>query len=75
MIGLLRRRALALAAASGSVALMTGCAGSISATSESSGSSVLEAAPKPPRTAGEKIADEADGGTKIAEYLVAQKII
>src|SRR5690606_38912303 len=39
MIGLLRRRALALAAASGSVAPMTGCAGSSSATSESSGSS------------------------------------
>jgi electron transfer flavoprotein beta subunit len=39
------------------------------------GSTVLEATPKPPRTAGEKITDEGDGGTKIAEYLVAQKII
>ena len=39
------------------------------------GSTVLEAAPKPPRTAGEKIADEGDGGAKVAEYLVAQKII
>ncbi|WP_298182009.1 electron transfer flavoprotein subunit beta/FixA family protein [Saccharomonospora sp.] len=39
------------------------------------GSTVLEAAPKPPRTAGEKITDEGDGGAKVAEYLVAQKII
>ncbi|WP_343598799.1 electron transfer flavoprotein subunit beta/FixA family protein [Mycobacterium sp.] len=39
------------------------------------GSTVLAANPKPPKTAGEKIADEGDGGAKIAEYLVAQKII
>ncbi|MFN8090127.1 MAG: electron transfer flavoprotein subunit beta/FixA family protein [Mycobacterium sp.] len=39
------------------------------------GSSVLSSTPKPAKTAGEKIADEGDGGTKIAEYLVAQKII
>lgn len=39
------------------------------------GSTVLEAAPKPPRTAGQKVTDEGDGGTKAAEYLVAQKII
>jgi electron transfer flavoprotein beta subunit len=39
------------------------------------GSKVLAATPKPPKTAGEKIADEGEGGTKIAEYLVAQKII
>jgi electron transfer flavoprotein beta subunit len=39
------------------------------------GSKVLSATPKPPKTAGEKIADEGEGGTKIAEYLVAQKII
>jgi len=38
-------------------------------------SSVLEASPKPPRTAGEKVEDEGDGGTKIAEYLVGQKLI
>jgi electron transfer flavoprotein beta subunit len=36
---------------------------------------VLEAAPKPPRTAGERVEDEGDGGTKIAEYLVGQKLI
>ncbi|GAA4544633.1 electron transfer flavoprotein subunit beta/FixA family protein [Amycolatopsis samaneae] len=38
-------------------------------------SSVIEAAPKPPRTAGEKAEDEGDGGTKVAEYLVGQKLI
>ncbi|EHR62546.1 electron transfer flavoprotein subunit beta/FixA family protein [Saccharomonospora cyanea] len=39
------------------------------------GSAVLEAAPKPPRTAGQKVTDSGDGGTKVAEYLVAQRII
>ncbi|WP_024877235.1 electron transfer flavoprotein subunit beta/FixA family protein [Saccharomonospora piscinae] len=36
---------------------------------------VVEAAPKPPRTAGQKVGDEGDGGAKVAEYLVSQKII
>ena len=39
------------------------------------GSSVVSSTPKPPKAAGEKIADEGEGGTKIAEYLVAQKLI
>ena len=39
------------------------------------GSTVLASTPKPPKTAGEKITDEGEGGKKIAEYLVAQKII
>ena len=39
------------------------------------GSTVLSATPKPAKTAGEKIADEGDGGSKIAEYLVGQKLI
>ena len=39
------------------------------------GSTVVASTPKPPKTAGEKIADEGEGGTKIAEYLVAQKLI
>ncbi|MCB0948106.1 MAG: electron transfer flavoprotein subunit beta/FixA family protein [Mycobacterium sp.] len=39
------------------------------------GSKVLSSTPKPPKTAGEKVTDEGEGGTKIAEYLVAQKII
>ncbi|WP_029115022.1 electron transfer flavoprotein subunit beta/FixA family protein [Mycobacterium sp. URHB0044] len=42
---------------------------------ENAGSKVLASTPKPPKTAGEKITDEGEGGAKIAEYLVAQKII
>jgi electron transfer flavoprotein beta subunit len=38
-------------------------------------STVLDAAPKPPRTAGEKADDDGSGGSKIAEYLIAQKLI
>jgi electron transfer flavoprotein beta subunit len=38
-------------------------------------SAVVEAAPKPPKTAGEKIEDEGDGGQKIAQFLVGQKLI
>ncbi|WP_436501881.1 electron transfer flavoprotein subunit beta/FixA family protein [Actinokineospora sp. HUAS TT18] len=38
-------------------------------------SSVLEAAPKPPRAAGQRVSDEGDGGVKIAEYLISQKLI
>jgi len=36
---------------------------------------VLEASPKPPRSAGQRVEDGGDGGTKIAEYLVGQKLI
>ena len=39
------------------------------------GSSVTGVTPKPPRAAGERVTDEGDGGTKVAEYLVGQKII
>jgi len=38
-------------------------------------SSVTEAAPKPPREAGQRVEDEGDGGVKAAEYLVSQKLI
>ena len=38
-------------------------------------SQVLEAAPKPPRSAGQRVEDSGDGGSKIAEYLVGQKLI
>ncbi|HEY7596276.1 MAG TPA: electron transfer flavoprotein subunit beta/FixA family protein [Actinophytocola sp.] len=38
-------------------------------------SSVVEASPKPPREAGQRVEDEGDGGVKIAEYLVGQKLI
>jgi electron transfer flavoprotein beta subunit len=37
--------------------------------------SVTEASPKPPKSGGEKIEDEGDGGDKVAAYLVGQKII
>jgi electron transfer flavoprotein beta subunit len=39
------------------------------------GSTVLSSTPKPPKTAGEKVTDEGEGGSQIAQYLVAQKII
>jgi len=39
------------------------------------GSTVLSSTPKPPKAAGEKVVDEGDGGVKLAEYLVGQKII
>jgi electron transfer flavoprotein beta subunit len=42
---------------------------------ENAGSTVLSSTPKPPKTAGEKVTDEGDGGDKIAEYLVGQKLI
>ncbi|MGQ0481352.1 MAG: electron transfer flavoprotein subunit beta/FixA family protein [Pseudonocardia sp.] len=37
--------------------------------------SVEQASPKPPKSGGEKVEDEGDGGSKIAAYLVGQKII
>jgi electron transfer flavoprotein beta subunit len=36
---------------------------------------VLEASPKPPRSAGQRVEDGGDGGQKIAEFLVGQKLI
>jgi electron transfer flavoprotein beta subunit len=36
---------------------------------------VLESSPKPPRAAGQQVTDEGDGGARIAEYLVSQKLI
>ncbi|MBB3036199.1 electron transfer flavoprotein subunit beta/FixA family protein [Hoyosella altamirensis] len=36
---------------------------------------VTGATPKPPRAAGEKVADEGDGGNAVAKYLIGQKII
>ncbi|MGO9925192.1 MAG: electron transfer flavoprotein subunit beta/FixA family protein [Mycobacterium sp.] len=41
----------------------------------SAGSTVLASTPKPPKTAGEKVTDEGEGGYQIAQYLVGQKII
>jgi electron transfer flavoprotein beta subunit len=39
------------------------------------GSTVMASTPKAAKAAGEKVSDEGEGGAKIAEYLVAQKII
>jgi len=36
---------------------------------------VTSVTPKPPKSAGEKVPDEGDGGAKIAAYLIAQKLI
>jgi len=36
---------------------------------------VVEATPKPPKSAGEKIVDGGDGGAQVAAFLVAQKLI
>jgi electron transfer flavoprotein beta subunit len=36
---------------------------------------VTSVAPRPPKNSGEKVADEGDGGSKIAAYLVSQKLI
>jgi electron transfer flavoprotein beta subunit len=38
-------------------------------------SSVTSSQPKPAKSAGEKVEDEGDGGSKIAAFLVAQKLI
>ncbi|HWG94435.1 MAG TPA: electron transfer flavoprotein subunit beta/FixA family protein [Mycobacteriales bacterium] len=38
-------------------------------------SQVVDFANKPPRQAGEIVKDEGDGGTKIAEFLAAQKLV
>jgi electron transfer flavoprotein beta subunit len=42
---------------------------------DNAGSTVKASTPKPPKTAGEKVTDEGEGGNGIVKYLVAQKII
>jgi electron transfer flavoprotein beta subunit len=37
--------------------------------------SVVAATPKPPKSAGEKVVDDGDGGSKVAAFLVAQKLV
>ncbi|GAA1017033.1 electron transfer flavoprotein subunit beta/FixA family protein [Nocardiopsis tropica] len=39
------------------------------------GSQVSGVTPKPPKAAGEKVTDEGDGGSKVAQFLIGQKII
>lgn len=36
---------------------------------------VVESAPKPPKQAGQRVTDEGDGGTKVVEFLAAQKLV
>ncbi|WP_134323011.1 electron transfer flavoprotein subunit beta/FixA family protein [Cumulibacter soli] len=36
---------------------------------------VVDASPRPPRQAGEKVDDEGDGGQKLVAYLVSQKLV
>lgn len=36
---------------------------------------VIDATPRPPREAGQKITDDGTGGTRVAEYLVTEKLI
>jgi electron transfer flavoprotein beta subunit len=36
---------------------------------------VLDAVPRPPRTAGEVVADDGEGGIRLAEFLVARKLV
>ncbi|ACU70222.1 Electron transfer flavoprotein alpha/beta- subunit [Catenulispora acidiphila DSM 44928] len=55
------------AAAAGIDAAQVGAAGAWTA--------VADAAERPPRSAGVKVADEGDGGVKLAEFLSAQKFI
>jgi electron transfer flavoprotein beta subunit len=40
-----------------------------------SGTQVVDAAPKPPKTAGEKVTDDGDGGTRIAAFLAGRQLI
>ena len=42
---------------------------------DNAASTVTASTPKPPRTAGEKVTDEGEGGNEVAKYLVAQKLI
>lgn len=42
---------------------------------DNASSKVTSSTPKPPRTAGEKVTDEGEGGNDVAKYLVAEKII
>ena len=36
---------------------------------------VLDAVPRPPRTAGEVVADDGEGGIRLAEFLVARRLV
>jgi len=55
---------------SGDAGIDAGSVGLANATT-----AVDEAQPRPPKSAGQRVKDEGDGGTKIAEFLVSQKLI
>jgi electron transfer flavoprotein beta subunit len=42
---------------------------------DSAGSKVDDAQPRPPKSAGQIVKDEGDGGSKLAEFLASQKFI
>jgi electron transfer flavoprotein beta subunit len=42
---------------------------------EGSGTEVADVTPRPPKQAGQIVTDEGDGGTKLADFLVAQKLV
>jgi electron transfer flavoprotein beta subunit len=42
---------------------------------DNAGSKVEDAQPRPPKSAGQIVKDEGDGGTKLAEFLASQKFI
>jgi electron transfer flavoprotein beta subunit len=42
---------------------------------EGSGSAVAEVAARPPKSAGQIVKDEGDGGVKLAEFLASQKLV
>ncbi len=39
------------------------------------GSTVVESAPKPPKSGGERVTDEGEGGVQVVEYLAGQKLV
>jgi electron transfer flavoprotein beta subunit len=39
------------------------------------GSTVLSSAPKPPKQAGVRVADDGSGGVRIVEYLAGEKLV
>ena len=49
--------------------------GSLSVGLETATSAVDGAEPRPPKSAGQIVKDEGDGGTKVADFLASQKLI
>jgi electron transfer flavoprotein beta subunit len=49
--------------------------GSPSVGLDAASSAVDGAEPRPPKSAGQIVKDEGDGGTKVADFLASQKLI